>query len=97
MFFTPSLCVAEFTVVGLYPVPWQVEHDVNEVCFVCLPVDGGIVWQLPHAWVGGVQACDRTGVPAQPDGEDDTTVRVCVPLAEQALHAEYVYVQTGGT
>jgi hypothetical protein len=46
---------------------------------------------------GGVHACVRTGVPAQPAGVDDATVRVWVPAAEQVLHAEYVYVQAGGT
>ena len=33
---------------------------------------------------GGVQACVRTGLPpVQPAGADDTTVRVCWPLAGQ--------------
>jgi hypothetical protein len=62
----------------------------------CLPVDGGMPWQVVQDIVGGVQDCDRTGVPAQPAGAEETTVRVCVPLEEQALHAEYVYVQAGG-
>jgi hypothetical protein len=39
---------------------------------------------------GGVQACERTGVPTQPAGDDDATARVCVPVAEHAPHAEYV-------
>jgi hypothetical protein len=51
-FFTPSLWVAELTVVLLYPVPWQVEHDLD-ACFECLPVDGGIAWHDPHEVVGG--------------------------------------------
>jgi hypothetical protein len=62
-----------------------------------MPVDGGMEWQVPHAGAGGVQDCDRTGVPEQPDGEVAVTVRVCVPLAEQVPHAEYVYEHTGGT
>jgi hypothetical protein len=37
-----------------------------------------------------VHAGVRTGVPAQPAGADEATVRVCVPLVEQALHPEYV-------
>jgi hypothetical protein len=45
-------------------------------------------WQVVQDAVGGVQVCVRTGVPAQPAGEDDWTVRVCVPAAEQALQAE---------
>jgi hypothetical protein len=90
------MCVAEFTVVVLYPVPWQVEHEANDVCLACLPVEGGMAWQVPHDCVGGVQVCVRTGVPAQPAGDWPVTVRVCVPELEQALHAEYVYVQTGG-
>jgi hypothetical protein len=67
------------------------------VCRECRPEDGGIAWQLPQAGGGGgVQDWDRTGVPAQPAGVAEATVRVCVPLEEQALHAEYVYVQAGG-
>jgi hypothetical protein len=64
-----------------------------------LPVAGGIAWHVVHDVVGGggVQDCVRTGVPEQPAGDDDATVRVCVPEAEQALQAEYVYVQAGGT
>jgi hypothetical protein len=34
---------------------------------------------------------DGGGVPTQPEG-DALTVRVCVPLGEQALHAPVVYV-----
>ena len=94
---TPFRCVAPVVVV-LYPVPWQVEQLVNE-WRECLPDAGGMSWQVPHCCVGGgggVQLCVRTGVPAQPAGDEEMTVRVCVPLEEQALHAEYVYVQAGG-
>lgn len=72
-------------------------HVANEVWRECLPVAGGIAWHVPQAAAGGVHDCDRTGVPEQPEGDEDETVRVCVPLDEQALQAEYVYVQTGGT
>lgn len=98
--FTPFWCVAALAVVVLYPDPWQVAHVASEACLECLPVAGGMPWQVVHDAVvggGGVQVCDSTGVPAQPAGEDDTTVRVCVPPVEQVLHSEYVYVQTGGT
>jgi hypothetical protein len=44
-----------------------------------------------------VQDWLRTGVPVQPDGDDEATVRVCVPLDEHVLHAEYVYVHAGAT
>jgi hypothetical protein len=38
---------------------------------------------------GGVQLWLRTGEPpVQPAGEEPVTVRVCVPLDEQALHPE---------
>ena len=41
--------------------------------------------------VGGggteVQACVRTGVPVQPAGEAEATVRVCVPFDWQVPHA----------
>jgi len=79
-------------------VPWHVAQVANEVCSECRPVAGGMAWQVVQdgGGGGGVQACERTGVPAQPLGEEETTVRVCVPLVEQALHSEYVYVQTGG-
>jgi hypothetical protein len=93
--FTPFMCVAAFVVVELYPVPWHVAQPVNE-WNECWPVLGGIAWQVPHDCVGGVQLCVRTGVPAHPAGDEVATVRVCVPLEEQALHAEYVYVQAGG-
>jgi hypothetical protein len=43
-----------------------------------------------------VQACVSSGVPAQPAGDEDATVRVCVLVESQALHAEYVYVQAVG-
>jgi hypothetical protein len=70
-------------------VPWHVPQVANDVWRVCRPVLGGIAWQVPHDCVGGVQLCDRTGVPpAQPAGEEVDTVRVCVPLEEQALQAE---------
>jgi hypothetical protein len=98
-FFTPFMCVASLAVVVLYPDPWQVAHVARDAWNECLPVAGGMPWQVVHDAVGGgggVQVCDSTGVPAQPAGEDDA-VRVCVPPAEQVLHAEYVYVQTGGT
>jgi hypothetical protein len=35
-----------------------------------------------------VQACVSTGVPAQPAGEEDATVRVCVPFDWQAPQGE---------
>jgi hypothetical protein len=80
-------------------VPWQVEHEMFSplTCLSCLPVLGGIAWHEPQVGAGGVQDwVDAGGVPVQPDGEA-VTVRVCVPLAEQALHAPVVYVQaTGG-
>ena len=85
---TPFGCVAGFAVVVLYPVPWQVAQPANE-WRECLPVEGGMAWQVVHDCVGGgVQLCVRTGVPAQPAGDEDATVRVCVPLAEQALQAK---------
>ena len=38
---------------------------------------------------GGVQLWVTTGLPpVQPDGDEETTVRVCVPFAWQAPHAE---------
>jgi hypothetical protein len=89
-FFTPFMCVAGSAVVVLYPEPWQVPHDANDWWNECLPVAGGMPWQVVHDAVGGggVQVCDRTGVPAQPAGEDETTVRLCVPLVEQVPQAE---------
>jgi hypothetical protein len=74
-------------------VPWQVAQEtLRDVWNACFPFAGGIAWQPVHDVVGGgggVQACDSTGVPpVQPAGADDATVRVCWPLAEQALHAE---------
>jgi hypothetical protein len=74
--FTPFMWVAAFVVVVLYPLPWQVPHVAREEWVECLPVAGGMEWHVPQDAGGGVQACDRTGVPAQPDGEEDTTVRV---------------------
>ena len=48
-----------------------------------------------------MQAWVVTGVPpVQPEGDEVATVRVCVPSAWQAPHAEYVnaeQVVTGGT
>ncbi len=44
---------------------------------------------------GGVVALQdwlSTGVPVQPEGEEESTVRVCVPFW-QVLQALYVYVQ----
>ncbi len=79
-------------------MPWHVAQLANDVWNVCLPVFGGIAWHVPHDCVGGgggVQLWDRTGVPAQPAGDEAVMVRVCVPLASQALHAEYVYVHAG--
>jgi hypothetical protein len=70
-----------------------VAQVASEPCFECLPVEGGVAWQVVQDCVGGgggVQLCDRTGVPAQPAGDWPVTVRVWVPLEEQALHAEYV-------
>jgi hypothetical protein len=52
-FFVPSACVAEFTVVALYPDPWHVPHDANDVWRACLPVAGGIEWQPVQDVVGG--------------------------------------------
>jgi hypothetical protein len=72
-------------------VPWQVEHEANEVCLECLPVDGGMVWQLPQACTGGVYVhdCDSTGLPPlQPAGDRPVTVRVWVPSGWQAPKAE---------
>jgi hypothetical protein len=50
---------------------------------------------------GSVQDCDRTGdPPVQPEGDDVSTVRVCVPLDWQVPQAEYVnevQALTGGT
>ena len=45
-----------------------------------------------------MQAWDVTGLPpVQPDGEDMSTVRDCVPLGWQAPHDEYVNdVQAAG-
>jgi hypothetical protein len=37
-----------------------------------------------------VQDCERTGVPVQPAGDEVATVRVCVFVESQVLHAEYV-------
>jgi hypothetical protein len=69
--------------------PWQEVQDETMFALVT-----GFV-------TGGVQVWDRTGEPpVQPAGADDTTVRVWVPLAEQALHPEYVnevQVTGGGT
>ena len=48
---TPLLCVAALTAVLLYPEPWQVEQGRLR-CVECLPVDGGMAWQLPQAGVG---------------------------------------------
>jgi hypothetical protein len=31
-FFTPFWCVAGLAVVVLYPVPWQVAQEANDVC-----------------------------------------------------------------
>lgn len=45
-----------------------------------------------------VHDCMSTGVPpVQPAGDDDVTVRVCVPSGWHAPHVEYVNdVQVGG-
>ena len=53
MFITPLACVAAFTVVELYPVPWQVPHVARELWNVCWPDAGGMLWQEPHAGAGG--------------------------------------------
>ena len=92
--FVPFMCVAALALVEVYPA-WQLPHVFPWK--ECCPVEGGTPWQVLHDCVGGVHVCVRTGVPAQPAGVDDATVRVCVPLEEQVLHAEYVYVQVGGT
>jgi hypothetical protein len=45
--------------------------------------------QVPPPVDGGVHACDVTGEPpVQPAGEEASTVRVCVPVALQALQPE---------
>ena len=44
-FLTPLLCVVEFTVVLLKPVPWQEEQE-RLLCLECFPVLGGLPWQL---------------------------------------------------
>jgi hypothetical protein len=68
---------------------------------VCWPLVGHVagaqaVYVNPvHATTGGVQDWDDAGgVPAQPAGEA-VTVRVWVPLAEQAPQAPVVYVHAG--
>ena len=43
-----------------------------------------------------MQVCDKTGVPAQPAGDDVSMVLVCVPSDWQAPQAENVYVQAAG-
>ena len=53
IFLTPLLCVAAFTAVVLYPLPWQLEQAIFLLlCFEWCPDDGGIAWQLPHDAVG---------------------------------------------
>ncbi len=51
----PLACVAVFTVVELYPAPWQVLHanPIELTWKACWPVAGGMVWQEPHTGVGG--------------------------------------------
>src|SRR5215469_16304816 len=52
---------------------------------------------VPFSWGVGVHDCVSTGVPEHPDGDDETTVRDCVPLDWQVPQSEYVYVQGCGT
>ena len=56
--------------------PWQPVQDVTTF------------WNVTGFVGGGVQDWLRTGVPpVQPAGDEEMTVRVCVPLASHALHA----------
>jgi hypothetical protein len=70
-------------------------------------VHAGRVSPLPHARAaepdpahdtGGTQDWLRTGdPPVQPGGDEEATVRVCVPLGWHAPQAEYVNeLQVGG-
>jgi hypothetical protein len=102
-FLTPFMCVAALAVVVLYPEPWQLAQEMPfDAWSEWRPFAGGIAWHVVHDVVGGggVQLCvSAAGVPpVQPAGADDATVRVCVPLAEHALHGVYVNEEqvTGG-
>jgi hypothetical protein len=52
-FFVPFWCVAAFTVVLEYPLPWQFAQ-LREPWVACAPVAGGTPWQVVHEVVGGV-------------------------------------------
>ena len=58
-----------------------------------------VQWFVKMGWIcdakltGAVHDCESTGAPpVQPAGEEETTVRVCVPDDEHADHVEYVNV-----
>jgi hypothetical protein len=89
MFVTPFMCVAELTVVLLYPEPWQMAHDKLSVLTwnVCWPVVGGIPWQVLHTVGGTVVATVVAG----------TVVATVVAAVVAAVVAVVVAVVVGCT